>query len=412
MKKYLIVILTLPICFGFNYAQAQKVEEKKVVIITKTIDDKGNVKEERIEKSGAEADQYIKSNVEVQDVVEINKKVEKEVTVEINDENGQMQKTIQIRIKDGKDGEQIMEWEGEDESQMPEEMKNQMKDVEIIIDNSGDKKEENVIIRRNNNKEEKEIHIMIEDDNGNEKIIRWNGEGEMPEQMKELMENEDIVIHSNDKHHKDVKIIRRSNDQDPKIIEWNGEGDLPAEIIEKLEKEGVQIDGENVFIFKGGSDNEKKDHKIIIKRKGDKMEWHSDDMKNDDDVIILKKGQNFEFNSEDGGHVIVREQDLEHEGKQEMREMERNIISMDDGKPRLGVMIENHVDGVEILEVIPGSAAEKAGIKTGDIIYKVGKRNVGSVLQLTDSLKSIKSGESVKIKLLRSGSNVTIKATL
>ena len=68
-------------------------------------------------------------------------------------------------------------------------------------------------------------------------------------------------------------------------------------------------------------------------------------------------------------------------------------------------------EGVYVAEVVSGSAAEKAGIKSGDIIVKIGDTKLTSMSDLTKSLYTYKSGNSTKIVVNRDGKEETLNVT-
>ncbi len=84
------------------------------------------------------------------------------------------------------------------------------------------------------------------------------------------------------------------------------------------------------------------------------------------------------------------------------------------GSPRayLGVSTENDSKGARITEVIEGTAAEKAGLKEGDIITSVGGKNVSGPESLAEVVRSFKPDETVDIAFVREGKDKKLKATL
>ncbi|MCC0782563.1 trypsin-like peptidase domain-containing protein [Clostridioides sp. ES-S-0108-01] len=64
--------------------------------------------------------------------------------------------------------------------------------------------------------------------------------------------------------------------------------------------------------------------------------------------------------------------------------------------------------GVYVAEVISGSAAEKAGVKVGDIITKVGDTDITGMNDLNKKLYTFSKGTSTKITVNRGGKAVTI----
>ncbi len=71
-----------------------------------------------------------------------------------------------------------------------------------------------------------------------------------------------------------------------------------------------------------------------------------------------------------------------------------------------------HPQGALVAEVTPGSPADKAGIKSGDIITKFNGAAVGSSEQLPPLVASTAVGKSVPITVIRKGSERTLTATI
>ena len=68
--------------------------------------------------------------------------------------------------------------------------------------------------------------------------------------------------------------------------------------------------------------------------------------------------------------------------------------------------------GALVASVNPGSAAEQAGLRTGDLITKVGDRRIDSSDALVAAIRSEKPGEQVSITYTRGGSSTTVTVTL
>jgi hypothetical protein len=69
-------------------------------------------------------------------------------------------------------------------------------------------------------------------------------------------------------------------------------------------------------------------------------------------------------------------------------------------------------DGLKIDAVSPGSPAEKAGLKGGDVITGFAGKPIGTINDYMESLRQHKPGDTVEIRIKRDGKAVTLKATL
>ncbi|MTE17297.1 S1C family serine protease [Nocardia aurantiaca] len=86
--------------------------------------------------------------------------------------------------------------------------------------------------------------------------------------------------------------------------------------------------------------------------------------------------------------------------------------------PRLGVsaktkIVANDVmSGAAVADVQAGSPAAKAGIVEGDVIVKVGDRDVSGPEELTVAVQSHEIGQTVTVRLIRDGREVDVPVTL
>ena len=80
-------------------------------------------------------------------------------------------------------------------------------------------------------------------------------------------------------------------------------------------------------------------------------------------------------------------------------------LAWNNGQPRLGIKAQDTEEGkgVKVLDVDDESAAEKAGIKEGDIIMKFDGKEVNSAADLADGARAAKDKASFKVNLLRDG---------
>jgi putative serine protease PepD len=79
--------------------------------------------------------------------------------------------------------------------------------------------------------------------------------------------------------------------------------------------------------------------------------------------------------------------------------------------PYLGVQITNAQNGgAEIAEVEAGSPADKAGLRVGDVVTKVGESPVTGSETLVGAIQRSKVGEELRLTVVRGGSEQTIAA--
>jgi S1-C subfamily serine protease len=63
------------------------------------------------------------------------------------------------------------------------------------------------------------------------------------------------------------------------------------------------------------------------------------------------------------------------------------------------------VSGVLLDGVREGSVAEKAGLKAGDIIVKMGDKEIRNIYDYTDAMKNLKPGDTITVVVKR-GANL------
>jgi serine protease Do len=85
--------------------------------------------------------------------------------------------------------------------------------------------------------------------------------------------------------------------------------------------------------------------------------------------------------------------------------MDQNEITPDLAK--LFGLKENH--GVIITDVIPGSPAEKAGLKSDDVILELNDKVVKNYLTFRNGIAMLAPGTEIKLKIFRDGKDKTIK---
>jgi len=100
---------------------------------------------------------------------------------------------------------------------------------------------------------------------------------------------------------------------------------------------------------------------------------------------------------------------------------DRPNLARPKGPVRLGVVFEKpsailteHLNlpadvGVVVVEVVPGSVADKAGLRTNDVVVKLGGKDAPSELsQFQQLVAELKSGEKIEAVLYRKGKKETV----
>jgi serine protease Do len=157
-----------------------------------------------------------------------------------------------------------------------------------------------------------------------------------------------------------------------------------------------------------------KEEEFIIRKKGNKDVKVTIETK-DDNVLINGKPLS-EF-KDDNVSVIKSRRITGNGNNLFIAPRGGNRIFLDEGneariRPFLGVTTEKKDDGVLVTDVAEGSAAEKAGLKEGDIITTIGNTKIPDPEALMDAVKSYKPKDEIKISYLRNGKANNAKAIL
>ena len=69
-------------------------------------------------------------------------------------------------------------------------------------------------------------------------------------------------------------------------------------------------------------------------------------------------------------------------------------------------------NGLRITGTVGGSPAEKAGLKDGDVLTKIGDMTIKNLFDLSRCLKEHNAGDEVIIIFVRNGKEMKVKCTL
>jgi putative serine protease PepD len=80
--------------------------------------------------------------------------------------------------------------------------------------------------------------------------------------------------------------------------------------------------------------------------------------------------------------------------------------------PYLGVSVGNGDGGALLADVVAGGPADKAGLKKGDLVTKIGDKTIGDSNALVGAVQTAKAGDQVQITYKRDGNQQQVTVTL
>lgn len=89
-----------------------------------------------------------------------------------------------------------------------------------------------------------------------------------------------------------------------------------------------------------------------------------------------------------------------------------NPSEIDETRPSLGVYIDEESSDVTIAEIVDESAADKAGLRAGDIIMRMDDNIVTSFREVRAFMNTKNKGDKIKIEINRSGQIIHLEVTL
>jgi serine protease Do len=162
------------------------------------------------------------------------------------------------------------------------------------------------------------------------------------------------------------------------------------------------------------------DQKQVIEIEGDKIKINGKDAADVKDVSVnVGKSRmlfssaprfraltsprfNQSFGGEDVNKIIIDGKEVDMEGLRKMTE----------NKAFLGIGMEKTDEGIRINDITKESAAEKAGLKEGDVIVRLDGKKMETQMDVTNTISSHKPGDAIDIVYKRDGKEKTVKATL
>lgn len=80
--------------------------------------------------------------------------------------------------------------------------------------------------------------------------------------------------------------------------------------------------------------------------------------------------------------------------------------------PKIGLRVKDGSGGAEVGAVHPGSPAEEAGVRVGDVVTEINARSVRSAADLEAVLATLTAGQTVAFDLRRDGRRTRLRMSL
>lgn len=301
----------------------------------------------------------------------IEETIEKEVTVNIEDDI----KTITIVKKIGDNKEEVIEWKGGIDEELPESLSKEMQDVEVIVEEDSDTKQE-----------KQSMKVIVMEMDSSDSVRKWEGEigDQLPEDIQQILTEHDIDLETlteDGEGSQRMRIKIMDEDGTHKVMKWDGKGEMPEGVNPKKEMRVMK------FIDEDGNEQilEWDGNGPMPKAMKDKHVKHMREHKHKPHREMGSRGE--KHNGRGYGHKY---------GK----------------KAKLGIEIEETAAGIVVNDVIEGTGAALAGLQQGDIIKAVDDTTIDHIDRLYAELATHNPGDSVKVKVLRNGSSKKFNVTL
>lgn len=132
---------------------------------------------------------------------------------------------------------------------------------------------------------------------------------------------------------------------------------------------------------------------------------------NGDIKVKIRKVKDMDALADFPGERMMILKDGEHFPGKDVRIKDLRVETVKN-KPMLGVTTEKTDKGVEVKEVTKESAAEKIGLKAGDIITKIDDTKIETPDDLSKAVQAHKPGDKVTVHYSRDGKNQKAEAEL
>ncbi|MES2775388.1 MAG: PDZ domain-containing protein [Bacteroidota bacterium] len=177
----------------------------------------------------------------------------------------------------------------------------------------------------------------------------------------------------------------------------------------KTEKKEITInsesgdDGKKTIVIQKKKNG--KDDKMVIVVDGDKVTINGKPAKDFEGKMDFFNHDDFDFDTDVNVHVAPNA--MGH-GLARLK----NLRGFHGNKAMLGVTTDKSDKGAKVTDVTEGSAADKAGLKEGDVIVSINSDKINEENDLVELIGKYKPDESVDVLVLRDGKEQKLNAKL
>lgn len=283
----------------------------------------------------------------------------------------------EIKVTSNHNGEEtVYEWT--DNGTIPADIQKKLDadniDVDILSDTHSIDKEVTIKVNKTVQPDKEMVFITKMGDDDEIIEYEWNGEGKMPAQMKELLDEHDIDISTMESGD------TRAKTNTTEIRE------IKKKMRVKAMKQGRAMDQkqeQKYRIINSDSENEER-----------VMEWASDDAPAGADHEIIT----IDVNDEDEGPTMMT--------------IKRSGSTGRLSNAYMGVQIESADQGAKIIEIPKKGPAASSQLQEGDIIQRVNGAKIRNMEDLLDLLHFFEPNDKIELEVLRNGSTTNVPLQL
>jgi len=231
---------------------------------------------------------------------------------------------------------------------------------------------------------------------------------------------------------KKVVIVKKTIDKDgnekvEKIIKEGEDIDIDK-LVKSVEDEkgNVEVDVEVTMEEVKEKDLDEKEVSVMVE--GNQVKIINGD---EVEIIQIEEGDGTqEIKTPDGKHIIIKRNssegedlnvgemledvniDVTKDGQKEIRIIKKEGSGPNEEDAFFGVMIDPSIEGTELLNVVDGSPAQKAGLQRGDILRSINGQEINSFEELIKKLSQFKPEETIEISYDRNQKSNKVKTKL